>query len=180
MFSMVSYECLANCRIDIANQDVKVKWMAYKTPKKVSVQGEFNKFTFTSAKSDNVLRSLDGATFSVDSSSVSTGNPERDKKIVKNFFTNKGTALKIAGKFVSNTPSNVTAGLEISGVTKEIAFNIEKREDSLVLSGDINVLDFSLKDNLSRINLACKALHEGVTWPDVKIIIEINGKKKCE
>jgi polyisoprenoid-binding protein YceI len=177
---MVSFNGHANCRLEINSQDVKVKWLAYKTPKKVAVQGEFKKFTYSSAKADDVIGSLKDATFSVDSSSVSTGNTDRDKKIVKNFFTEDGKPIKIAGKFFSKNPSKVMAQLEIQGVSKEVSFDVDKKEDSLILSADINVLSFSLKDNLSRINLACKALHEGVTWPDVKIMIEINGKKICQ
>lgn len=177
---LTSFTSSANCRFLITPQDVKVKWLAYKTPKKVAVQGEFEKFSINSAKSDDVVGSLRDATFIIDSSSVSTGNADRDNKIVKNFFTEDGKAIKIAGKFSSKEPTKVKAQLEIQGVSKEVTFASEKKDGSLILTTDINVLDFSLKENLSRINLACKALHEGITWPDVKIVIEITGTKKCD
>ena len=180
MFLVFSLNSYSDCYLEIKPQDVKVKWLAYKTPKKVAVQGEFKKFTFNTTKAKDVFGSLKNATFEIDSSSVSTGNPDRDKKIVNNFFTNKGKAIKISGRFSSKTPTKVNAQLVIQGVSKEVIFETEAKDNILVLSTDINVLDFSLKDNLSRINLACKALHEGVTWPDVKINIEIGGKKKCE
>ncbi len=175
-----SFSIQANCPLEIRPQDVSVKWLAYKTPKKVAVQGEFKKFSFSAAKSDDVIGSLAGATFSIDSTSVSTGNPDRDRKIVSNFFTENGKAVKISGAFAVKDKTSVTAHLKLQEVSKEVRFNLENKGTSLVLTADINVLDFSLKDNLSRINLACKALHEGVTWPDVRIIIEVSGQKSCK
>jgi polyisoprenoid-binding protein YceI len=180
MFFVLSFNSHANCRFEIKPQDVRVKWLAYKTPRKVAVQGEFKKFSFNSTKAADVIGSLKEATFNIDSSSVSTGNPDRDKKIVSNFFTNKGKAIQISGRFSSRTPTKMTAQLVIQGVSKEVIFETEAKENILLLTTAINVLDFSLKDNLSRINLACKALHEGVTWPDVNIVIEIKGIKECE
>jgi polyisoprenoid-binding protein YceI len=179
IFLITSFTSYADCRFEIKPQDVKVKWLAYKTPKKVAVQGEFKKFTFNTVKADDLIGSLKDATFNIDASSVSTGNPARDKKIVNNFFIENGNAIRISGKFSSKQAQEVTAKLEIQEVSKELNFEIEKKENTLILDTHINVLDFSLKENLSRINLACKALHEGVTWPDVRIIIEISGTKKC-
>lgn len=169
----------ATCRFDIQPKDVTVKWQAYKTPKKVAVQGEFKKFSFRATRAADVFTTLSGATFQVDSSSVSTGNPQRDKKIVQNFFSHNGKKLKIVGKFSAATNATATAMLELQGVSKTVVFSVDQLADKLRLTADINVLDFSLQDNLSRINLACKALHEGVTWPDVKIMLEIGGKKRC-
>jgi polyisoprenoid-binding protein YceI len=177
MFSLESY---AKCRFEITNKDVKVKWIAYKTPRKVAVQGEFKKFSFKTTNAEDWVGCLKDATFDIDSSSVSTGNPDRDKKIVNNFFTDKGKTIKISGNFHSNKSTEVNAKLEIQGTSKEVSFQTETKANTIILTTDINVLDFSLKDNLSRINLACKALHEGVTWPDVKIIIEISGAKRCD
>lgn len=179
IFLFFSTTSFANCFFEIKPQNVKVKWNAYKTPKKVAVLGEFKEFTFNSSKSADAIGSLKEATFKVDSTSVATGNPDRDKKIVNNFFTINGKAIDISGKFISLTNAQATALLKINEATKEVIFEMNQKDNLLNLSADINVLDFSLKDNLSKINLACKALHEGVTWPDVKIQLEISGEKKC-
>ncbi len=175
-----SFSIQASCPLVIRTQDVSVKWLAYKTPRKVAVQGEFKKFSFRAAKSDDVIGRFAGATFSIDSTSVATGNPGRDRKIVSNFFTDKGKAVKISGAFSVKDKTSVSALLKLQEASKEVRFNVENKGTSLILTADINVLDFSLQDNLSRINLACKALHEGVTWPDVRIMIEVSGKKSCK
>jgi hypothetical protein len=88
--------------------------------------------------------------------------------------------VKISGTFSVKDKTSVTALLKLQEASKDVRFNLENKATSLILTADINVLDFSLQDYLSRIKLACKALHEGVTWQAVRIIIEVSGQKSCK
>ena len=66
-----------------------LQWTAFKTPKKAAVNVKFDKYLITSANEKSILDAISSAQFTVDVSSVNSGNPERDKKIVKFFFTQK-------------------------------------------------------------------------------------------
>lgn len=179
---IVSFNASAACTYSIAPNTTKVSWKAFKTPKKVGVDGEFKKFTIKPAKESaaSVDELLKDAKFDIDSSSVSTGNPDRDKKIVKNFFQSEGKAIAITGTVSKVSAAEVTSKLTLGKDSKDINFVKTKVEKKVRLESSINVLEFNLKTNLEKLTAACKALHEGVTWPDVTVAIEFDVQESCK
>lgn len=177
---LFSAQTFGACKYGVSKEDSKISWTAFKTPRKVGVTGEFKKFELKFKKTDSMKKLLKKASFEIDTQSVFTNNPDRDKKIVKNFFTTDKKPLKIEGKITSFTNESSTMKLTIGEKSKEVILKNSYKDGLWKMEGEINVLDFKLDSNLSNINLACKALHEGVTWPDVKIAVEFKEIKTCK
>lgn len=177
-FVTLSAYAAPKCQYVVEKDKTLVEWTAFKTPKKVGVGGKFLNFKIKDVKGKSLADSVKGTTFEIDSQSVSTGNPDRDKKLVTFFFQTKEKPIKISGKFISLNGSEAKAILKINDTSKEIILNLAEVENTAVFTGKINVEDFLLSPNLKSINEACKQLHEGVTWPDVELKITTSYQKK--
>jgi polyisoprenoid-binding protein YceI len=156
-----------------------LQWTAFKTPKKAAVNVKFDKYLITSANEKSILDAISSAQFTVDVSSVNSGNPERDKKIVKFFFTQKNKQITLKGKVLSVKNNIAEVEFTIHKVSKVIPMNLEVINNNVKLTGKIDVLDFKLNDSLSAINNACKVLHEGKTWSDVELLLTAQFKDLC-
>lgn len=171
----------ASCQFTYSDKKTKISWVAFKTPKKVGVNASFNKIFIktkkSKAKSINDL--INGARFTVDSTSVNSANPDRDAKLINNFFTTNNKPLQISGKVLSIKDNVLELELQLNQ-TKKVLKMITKLEGQIFQAqATIDVLDFALGDNLRAINEACKELHENKTWPDVEIKIESEFEQKC-
>lgn len=156
-----------------------LQWTAFKTPKKAAVNVKFDKYLITSANEKSILDAISSAQFTVDVSSVNSGNPERDKKIVKFFFTQKNKQITLKGKVLSVKNNIAEVEFTIHKVSKVIPMNLEVINNNVKLTGKIDVLDFKLNDSLSAIHNACKVLHEGKTWSDVELLLTAQFKDLC-
>ena len=159
---------------------IKVLWQAYKTPDKIGVKGSLPKLTYTPAhkKGKNFRTLFVGSKVSIDTSVVDSGNPQRDTKLIK-FFFSQMTGGKIEGKILSMTPKPRQKG-EPYGGTMDIALSMNGKtvtetleyryeNESFKAQGNIDLLDFAANDALTSINKACYDLHKGKTWSDVSI-----------
>lgn len=179
-FLIISNFSSASCRYSIDPGKTTIKWKAFKTPKKIGVEGEFKKFTINTKNASTVNGLIESADFKIDTNSVNTGNKDRDNKIKKFFFNTDKDPLSITGK-VKKVKNNTTfAQLKINDQQKNIKFDNKLTESNVTLTSSIDVLSFGLNSNLLAIHNACKALHEGKTWPDVEIKIEASIKKVCK
>lgn len=135
-------------------------WTAFKTEKKVGVKGTFNDITLT----DN--------TFSINTESVDTGEPNiRDPKLVKFFFQTLADS-KITGSYGTPKGDKIPMTIKMNGVEKSFDFNYEVNDTATVVTGTIDIVsDFGGSKALESINEACFELHEGKTWSDVDIQI---------
>lgn len=176
LFSALSFSQQSSACVTLANQatDVVLTWTAFKTPAKAGVNGTFKKIKInqpSSAKSIGELMSQ--TSFEIDTSSVSTKDPSRDKKIAKNFF-NFSNKSKIVGKFISMKNKVLTTELTINGVTKKVpmALTLNDKQKTFIATGHIDVFDFLLNDQLAALNKVCYQLHKGKTWSDVALKLE--------
>lgn len=138
-------------------KEAKLKWTAFKTPKKIGVSGTF----------DDIK--IKGNHFNINPSTVNTNNPERDAKLVKFFFHQlattsfKGEIGKIKGEHVE---------IQING--KSYSFSVEKEGSKTRLKGSIDIIkDLNGNKALKLINEACFDLHQGKTWSNVDIEITL-------
>ena len=176
LFLMSSVAQAVVCQQDQALS--KIEWKAFKTAKKVGVKGEFKKFKIEHKPTADILTSINGATIEIDSSSVATMDPSRDKKIVDNFFSTmagdkkiKATIQNVEGK----TKGKLDLVVHMNGVSNTVPMNWEIKDNvSFEMSGNLNVLGFSMWKQLEALNKACLALHEGNTWADVDISFKTN------
>lgn len=163
-----------------SSSDIQINWKAFKTPLKVGVGGTFKKVTFDSKLEGSSIKSIvEKAKFTVDSSTVFTKNPGRDVKIAKFFFSTMDNGSKIVGEVVKFKKKTVVVKFMMNGKSVEVPMNYKIANNQLKASGTIDVLDFSMNDELAALNKACFAKHEGKTWNDVDI--EISAKfMKCK
>jgi polyisoprenoid-binding protein YceI len=169
----------SKCIYELDPTSPTVSWRAFKTPKKVGVDGQFSSLTIQTnagATIEDVVRS---ATFSVDVKSLTTGNPGRDDKILRSFFRSKEKILTISGKVTEVTASGTKVIFTIGGKESIVLMNTEILDGKIKLTGKVNVLSFDLSENLKAITDACRAMHEGVTWPDVEIGLTAKFIRRC-
>lgn len=176
---LLPLKSIAACQYQLDQNGTTLNWTAFKTPKKVGVKAKFDKFSISSKDQSSVINAIKTANFSVESTSVNTGMPARDKKIVDFFFTKDGKSLTIAGNVTEVKGDTATVNLNFNGVQKPVSFKITEAKDSATLTSKIDILDFALSSQLAAINEACKALHEGKTWSDVELVLEAKFTSKC-
>lgn len=182
LFLVSSFPAFSACKYNVNINKSKITWVAFKTQKKVGVKIAFDKFTITPAKSTGAKSAKElvrDASFTIDTLSVNSANPERDATIKSNFFTSNNTPLSISGKVLSFKNNEIEVELKINEVKKKIMMQTTLKDNVFAANGKIDVLDFVLGDNLNKLNQACNVLHEGKTWSDVEIKIESEFDKKC-
>ena len=168
------------CVMHADKNEIALSWIAYKTPLKAGVGGKFTKLGIRNdLKGEKLSELLTGIQFDIDSSSTSTGNTDRDGKIVKFFFRKMVKGLMISGKTEKYSKKILHTKLTMNGVTKTVELKVEKLKNMITATGVIDVFDFNLYESLKGINKACYDLHEGKTWNDVKVILEIKLKESC-
>lgn len=152
----------------------KIEWKAFKTAEKVGVKGSFDKVALTDVNADapTLAEALEGANFEVETATVNTNDAGRDSKL-KDYFFQKMNG-NITGTFGAFKDGKVLVSLTMNGITKEKEFAFEADEDSIELKGSIDIIaDFSANTAFQSLHEICKDLHEGKTWTDVEIEVEI-------
>lgn len=135
----------------------KLTWTAFKTPEKVGVSGSF----------DEIMQ--DGNSFTINTKSVNSGNPERDAKLKSFFFGNLSDSL-ITGSYGAITDNKMPITLKMNGIEKTFDFAVAENDTATIISGSIDIIsDFSGNKALEGIHEACKELHMGKTWSDVSL-----------
>lgn len=169
-----------SCKYLADKDDVKLSWVAFKTPLKVGVGGRFEELGIkTDLSGDSLASFLQGIEFKINSASTKTGNSSRDSKIVKYFFKKMVNGLDISGKTYKYSKKVLFVDLRMNNVSNNIELKVTQDENQIIAQGVIDVYDFSLHDSLKGINMACKELHQGKTWNDVEVKLVIPFTKKC-
>lgn len=156
----------------------KTTWTAYKTPKKVAVSGSFSTITYTAQVSEDLKQFLKSASVEIETASVNSGVKERDDKLVKFFFKLMKNP-KIKAKIETFKDDSALVMISMNNVKKEVPMKYTYAQDVLTITGDIDILNWSLDKQLASINKACYTLHEKKTWSDVSLKIEIPVKYEC-
>lgn len=177
---LLSFAATANnCQYSLSSDELKVEWVAYKTPSKVGVGGMFTELGIAKKKhtAGSISGLFKGMDFSISTNSVSTKDKQRDKKIYSFFF--KGSP-KIKGEVLEASEESMTVLIEMNGVKKEVPLKATLKGDAYKAQGVIDVLDFSMSENLAAITKACNALHMGKTWSDVDISLSARIHSDCK
>lgn len=165
----------------VQTADMNVTWKAYKTPEKIGVGGQFTavKYTPNSLEGKNFRELFVGSNVSIDTTKLTTGNPGRDAKLVKFFFSEMSSNtieakiidIQRTDKHIKGKPRTGTVSVEISmnGVTRTIPMKYFYDKGIFDATGTIDLVDFSASKALTSINKACYDLHKGKTWSDVTI-----------
>lgn len=166
-----AFKASAEQCFQVNDKNIELKWTAYKTPAKAGVSGSFSKIKLKGPlKGKTIAKVVETTTFEIDALSVNTKNPDRDAKLVKNIFKTIA-GKKITGKFTSMAKGELTVLITMNGVTREVPMSYKENNNAIMANGYIDMLDFSMKGQLSAINKACYELHEGKTWSDVALTL---------
>jgi polyisoprenoid-binding protein YceI len=169
-------KCLYSLEEDLSK--AKTTWTAYKTPKKVGVNGSFTTISYTAQEAENLNLFLKSAKVEIDTESVNSGLKERDDKLLKFFFKlMKNSKIKAHVENIKDDTALVI--ISMNNVKKEVPMKYTFDKNLLTLTGDIDILNWSLDKALASINKACFVLHEKKTWSDVGLKIEVPVKYEC-
>lgn len=168
------------CDYSATTKNKTLSWTAYKTPAKAGVKGKFTRFAINATKAKSFNELLKSANFSIDSTSVDTGDKARDAKIVQFFFKSM-TVKSIIGKVLRIDNNKAQVEFTMNGKTAaiEMAVNYDEAKNNVVISGVVDVLNFAMEKNLAALTKACMEKHEGKTWSDVNVEISAEITKNC-
>lgn len=158
----------------VQDLNYSIEWTAFKTPEKVGVKGTFDQVSLTGLNTNatSLVDELKGAQFVIVTSSANTGDPARDNTLAMNFFSKM--VGNINGFFGDFKDGKVAVHLTVNGITTEKVFAYEATENEVKLNGSIDIIeDFKANDAFNALHQACGALHEGKTWTDVSIAVDI-------
>ncbi len=182
LLALASLTCAssAGCVLVQPNK-MSVTWKAYKTPAKIGVGGEFTSVSYTPASLEgkNFRELFVGSKVLIDTGKITTGNPERDEKLLRFFFgTMKGhtieakiTDIKRSDTHEKGKPRTGSLNVEITmnGTTRSVPMTYVYEKGRFDATGTIDLADFAAGESLASINKACFDLHRGKTWSDVTI-----------
>jgi hypothetical protein len=181
LITLFSFSYAATGCVLVQPSDLNITWEAYKTPEKIGVGGQFTsvKYTPASLEGKNFRALFVGSKVNIDTTKITTGNPERDEKLVKFFFrTMHSTSIeakiidiKRSDKHEKGKPRTGTISVEISmnGKTLIIPMQYIYDKGQFNATGTIDLIEFTAGKSLANINKACYDLHKGKTWSDVTI-----------
>jgi len=156
-------------------QNTTVKFTAFKTYAKIGVSGVFDKVDVNMNTGDTVETLLKNATANIDTSSVNSGNEERDMKLVKKFFDVQNIT-NIQAKIIDVTDNTLVLKLTMNLRTLKIPMRYSDTNNTINAKGVIDLADFSMLKSLQSLNRACYVRHKGKTWQDVNIYFTMQYK----
>jgi len=183
-------EAQTHCQFAADPAQAKLEWTAYKTTEKVGVTAGFQAIQYQFPKSGKTVPSLlQGASASIDSLSVESGNPIRNDNLKKAFFgllKNKGKmAAKITQVKGTDEAGSAEVSLSFNQKKKTVPMTYTVANGVLTAMGSIDVLDFNGSKALKALNELCYELHKGKdgvskTWSDVALKVSLPITKNCQ
>jgi polyisoprenoid-binding protein YceI len=164
---------------------VTVGWKAFKFTEKTGVGGGFSAVTVAGAKGAPAAHSaLDGLSFQIATTAVDTKNPDRDKKIVEQFFGTMKETAALKGSLAVTGPDAGSLTVTMNGATHPVPVKLAVEGETLKLSGALDLTTWGAGPSIDALNKVCEDLHkgaDGVTklWPDVEISAVVPLKKDC-
>jgi len=184
----LAYAQEPQCTYSIDPATSQVEWTAFKTTAKVGVKGQFTKFTVTAPAAPSVSQLLQGLQFTIDTTSVSTGDTNRDGIIVAFFFQQmvgpaeiKGGIEKVSGQDKGEAQVRVFMNSESELVP--MAYQVNPK-NQLTATGQLDIMNFGAGQAMSALSQACFEKHKGPdavskTWSEVQLKITSTLNKDC-
>ena len=180
-----------SCTYSYDQSSSKIKWTSFKTSDKVAVGGAFDTFTVNNTVSaDNETAVFENASFEIITSSINSGNPGRDSKLISYFFNTMISTDTISGKVLMlDKPDNGKGTALIAITMNNMTFN-QKAEftlenDVLTLSATLILNRWDGNAAIETLNNECKDLHTGadgisLLWDEVDVEISTTLAKDCK
>jgi polyisoprenoid-binding protein YceI len=163
-------------------------WTAYKFTEKKPVSGSFSKVLLKAPTTATTQKELfQGVSFSIDTESVSSGDPVRDQNLREAFFGLLTPKTNIEGKVKNVDEKMLAIELHLHGqnFTVQLPYLVEADGQTIKAAGDFNMLDIGFAKAFESLHERCKLLHTGTdgvskTWPDFHIEIAAKMTKTCQ
>ncbi len=173
----------AACMLEMSSP-VEVEWTAYKTPKKVGVDGGFLATVYKGNKEAKDLQSLlVKSRVMLEVNNVDTKDAYRDAKLVQ-FFFNMMQGAVIEADIVSikgdDSSGEVVINVYMNNRSIDVPLHYEVKDGRFNAKGVLNLMDFNAQEPLKMLTLNCYAPHEGKTWEDVAVGFSFDLKKRCD
>ncbi|NCN10829.1 MAG: YceI family protein [Leptospira sp.] len=178
-----------NCKYTYDPDQTKLEWTAYKFTEKTGVKGTFDKILVKGATTSNSIQnSLANAKFSISPSDINSSVPDRDAKIKEFFFgypKNKNLISGSLSDINGKDKGSANLILNLNGTTNKVPLKYKIDKDTIIATGELNILDFGLSSGLAKLNEVCLDLHKGSDgksklWPTVSLKIESKFKSSCK
>ena len=201
LFSFISFnsvfaETSSLCRYHIKKADLE--WVGFKTTDRSPVRGTFKKINYKILKADNPVTTRPPVTaspldiirqtqFTIDTSSVASGDSLRDHRLTKKFF--QIMAGDISGRVTEvkgHQRGTIQISLTMNGQQRPLNMKFQfNGELELKAQGQLDILNFGANQALQTLNKECEALHKGKdgvskTWSEVELKVKIELEKSCE
>ena len=175
-------ECLLTYNPD----STKLTWTAYKTTDKIAVGGTFDKFKMGGVKEGTtVAQVFENVKFMIESASVNSSNPDRDRKIYEHFFLTMAQGVEIGGTVDEIGENHAEVFINMNGIPRKQKFDLKTdNETYCTISADLNLEGWNALESVNALNEVCYDLHKGADgesklWSEVRVELTVKLDKKC-
>lgn len=178
------------CKYNYNADETEVLWVAYKYTQKTGVKGVFDDVQVEGVvEAAHPAEVIANASFSINTSSVNSGDPTRDPKIQNTFFGSMIDGQSLTGKVVSvsgdDSKGTIQFMLLMNGIEHSIDGEYTVIDDKMEVKANITVADWNASDAIAALNKVCEDLHKGadgtsILWPEVSLFISTKLNKTCE
>jgi|SRR5690554_2171039 len=168
----------------------EMSFTAYKFLSKVGVGGTFTEINVEGGeKNEDAKALIEGLSFNIPISSLSTKDVSRDGKISTFFFGEINTeAIAGAVKSLDETTGKATLAITMNEITNDVIGDYVLNDNAFSFDAVIDVLDWDGQAGIDALNEECKELHidlangdtESKLWSEVAISFSTELKKECE
>ena len=173
----------AECMLE-KNSPIDVTWTAYKTPKKIGVNGGFMAIVYKGNEKAKDLKSLLlKSRVMLEVNNVDSKDPFRDAKIAQFFFNMmQGAVIDVDITSMKGDDSSGTLVINVymNNRSIDVPLRYEVTEGKFRAKGVLNLADFNALEALKMLTLNCYAPHEGKTWEDVAVGFSFDLNKRCD
>ncbi|RAX59270.1 hypothetical protein CCZ01_00595 [Helicobacter monodelphidis] len=161
----------------------KMTWTAYKFYDKTPVSGTFGDIKYDFGKVPTSIEGLKGAKATINGLSVDLADETKNQTVKENFFQQfKSPEIvvvidKITADAKNKNKGRLEATITMNGKSIPAWLPYEVKKDKFYAQGVVDFNDFALNSALAKLHESCKELHEGKTWSEATISVEIPIKK---
>jgi len=183
IFSFITFSCkkakteVPKAKYSIETKTTTINWTAYKTTDKLPVKGIFNEINISNKKiAQTPKEALNGLEFSIPVNSIDTKNPDRDAKLIKDFFGAMKETQNLIGKINLGENGKGAVNLTMNGVTFKLPITYIISGQLAEIEATMNLDNWQAKLAIDALNKACNDLHKGAdgiskTWNEVNLHI---------
>lgn len=162
-----------------------LEWTAFKTNQRKGVKGTFKNITVKAKSAATISELIKGLTFSIDTFSVNSGDPARDKTLLEFFFKKAIKDGKINGSVKKITDKEIEVKFLVDGKVIMVPFTYTLDPKlKFTAKAETDMLSFGWKDAHKSLHEACKEQHKGEdgeskTWTDITLNVSTVFEKVC-